>query len=388
MAILLGTIVGGMAAKGGGDPSLSPALMLVFALLCWGSSLLIPKVGSGAPDLKISANIARSTGRLLRHLRDDRRLWWGALVTSWFWLVGAVVLSLLPPLVKTVLGGTEEVVTMFLAVFSVASRWARVSRRGSRPAASSSCRLSLAQSGSHASRSTSAGPPTIRRWRRAGRRRRGVRIDPGLRVMSISPALPSPAAFTSCRPLPRCRPGPAPTAAPASSPASTCSTPPSWSVAPSCRGAAGVPCFNAGAVHPDRRSPTFGVAVLVGAPCRPTRCMDFLSILFRVLYRVELRASRTSTAPAKIRSSRSTTRISSTVAGVVAAAEGPGVRHRQRHGAALVGQAVPALHPRHAARSDQADGDAHADQRGQIGRAADHLSRRAPHRHRQPDEGL
>src|SRR6185312_8412776 len=120
LAILLGTIVGGMAAKGGGDPASFAGLMLVFALLCWGSSLFIPKVGSGAPDLKISVNIISSTGRLLRHLRDDRRLWWGALVTSWFWLVGAVVLSLLPPLVKTVLGGTEEVVTMFLAVFSIA----------------------------------------------------------------------------------------------------------------------------------------------------------------------------------------------------------------------------------------------------------------------------
>ena len=41
-------------------------------------------------------------------------------MTSWFWLVGAVVLSLLPPLVKSVLGGAEEVVTTFLAVFSVA----------------------------------------------------------------------------------------------------------------------------------------------------------------------------------------------------------------------------------------------------------------------------
>ena len=57
---------------------------------------------------------------MIGHLRDDNRLWWGALVTSWFWLVGAVVLSLLPPLVKTVLGGTEEVVTAFLAVFSIA----------------------------------------------------------------------------------------------------------------------------------------------------------------------------------------------------------------------------------------------------------------------------
>ena len=120
MAILLGTIVGGMAAKGGGDPASFAGLMLVFALLCWGSSLLIPKVGSGAPDLKISVNIVSSTARLLQNLRAEKRLWWGALVTSWFWLVGAVVLSLLPPLVKTVLGGTEEVVTMFLAVFSVA----------------------------------------------------------------------------------------------------------------------------------------------------------------------------------------------------------------------------------------------------------------------------
>jgi acyl-[acyl-carrier-protein]-phospholipid O-acyltransferase/long-chain-fatty-acid--[acyl-carrier-protein] ligase len=120
IAILLGTIVGGLAAKGGGDPASFAGLMLVFALLCWGSSLFIPRVGSGAPELKVSINIAASTLSLLRHLRTDRRLWWGALVTSWFWLVGAVVLSLMPPLVKSVLGGTEEVVTAFLAVFSVA----------------------------------------------------------------------------------------------------------------------------------------------------------------------------------------------------------------------------------------------------------------------------
>src|ERR1043166_5067928 len=120
MAILLGTIVGGLAAKDGGDPASFSGLMLVFALLCWGSSLLIPKVGSGAPDLVISTNIVRSTTELIRHLRSDRRLWWGALVTSWFWLIGAVVLSLLPPLVKNIVGGNENVVTIYLAVFSIA----------------------------------------------------------------------------------------------------------------------------------------------------------------------------------------------------------------------------------------------------------------------------
>ena len=96
LAILLGTIAGGMAAKGGGDPASFAGMLLVFALLCWLSSLFIPRVGSGAPDLKISLNIATSTASLLRHLRGDQRLWWGALVTSWFWLVGAVVLSRRP----------------------------------------------------------------------------------------------------------------------------------------------------------------------------------------------------------------------------------------------------------------------------------------------------
>ena len=41
-------------------------------------------------------------------------------MTSWFWLVGAVALSLMPPLVKNALGGTEEVVTVCLAIFSIA----------------------------------------------------------------------------------------------------------------------------------------------------------------------------------------------------------------------------------------------------------------------------
>jgi acyl-[acyl-carrier-protein]-phospholipid O-acyltransferase / long-chain-fatty-acid--[acyl-carrier-protein] ligase len=120
IAILLGTIVGGLAAKGGGDPASFAFLMIIFALACWGASLLIPPTGQGAPNLKIRWNIVVSTADLVKYIYADRRLWWGAWVTSWFWLVGAVSLSIMPPLVKNVLGGTEEVVTAFLAVFSIA----------------------------------------------------------------------------------------------------------------------------------------------------------------------------------------------------------------------------------------------------------------------------
>ena len=120
MAILLGTIFGGLAAKGGGDPTQLSALMIVFALMCWGSSLLIPPTGQADPDLAISRNIAASTAGLIKHLWSDSRLWWGSLVSSWFWLSGIIVLALLPPLVGKGLGGNEGAVTTFLAVFSVA----------------------------------------------------------------------------------------------------------------------------------------------------------------------------------------------------------------------------------------------------------------------------
>ena len=120
VAILLGTIAGGIAAKGGGDPAIFSGLVMAFAILCWLCSLLIPRTGEGAPHLVVSKNIASSTWSLIQHLRSDQRLWWGALVTSWFWLVGVVVLSLLPTMVKELLGGDELVGTYYLAIFSIA----------------------------------------------------------------------------------------------------------------------------------------------------------------------------------------------------------------------------------------------------------------------------
>ncbi len=120
VAILLGTLVAGLAARSGGSHGVVAALLLGFAVACWISALLIPPTGEGAPSLRIEINAAASTAAMIRHLRADPRLWWGAMVTSWFWLVGIVVLSLLPPLIKTIIGGNEDTVTAYLAVFSIA----------------------------------------------------------------------------------------------------------------------------------------------------------------------------------------------------------------------------------------------------------------------------
>ena len=103
IAILTGTIAGGLADQGGGDVAcpVRAGDGVRGGLLALGACS-IPPTGSGAPDLKVRANIAASTAAMLRYLRSDPRLWWGALVTSWFWLVGIVALSLLPPMVKLI----------------------------------------------------------------------------------------------------------------------------------------------------------------------------------------------------------------------------------------------------------------------------------------------
>jgi acyl-[acyl-carrier-protein]-phospholipid O-acyltransferase/long-chain-fatty-acid--[acyl-carrier-protein] ligase len=119
VAILLGTIAGGLAANRGGAFEFAP-LVIAMSLAAWVAALFIPPSGEGAPHIRVHINIAASTLAMLRHLRSDARLWWGAVVASWFWLVGIVVLSLLPPLIKNLIGGNEATVTAYLALFTIA----------------------------------------------------------------------------------------------------------------------------------------------------------------------------------------------------------------------------------------------------------------------------
>ncbi|MBO0764296.1 MAG: MFS transporter [Hyphomicrobiaceae bacterium] len=119
LAILAGTIAGGVAVKSAGTPELVVGVILVLAVVSWGFARAIPVVGSAAPGLAITANPWTSTVALLRELKGDARLWSGGHIVSWFWLVGSVALALVPALVKDRLGGNEDVVTLCLTTFVV-----------------------------------------------------------------------------------------------------------------------------------------------------------------------------------------------------------------------------------------------------------------------------
>jgi acyl-[acyl-carrier-protein]-phospholipid O-acyltransferase / long-chain-fatty-acid--[acyl-carrier-protein] ligase len=119
VAILIGTIAGGLLVAGSTHMGLVASAIMLLALLSWFFASLIPDTASSAGDLVITRNPWTSTVQLLKSLHAEPRLWDGMVIVSWFWLAGAVALSLLPAIVKDIVGGVEAVVTMCLAIFTV-----------------------------------------------------------------------------------------------------------------------------------------------------------------------------------------------------------------------------------------------------------------------------
>ncbi|WP_425906586.1 acyl-[ACP]--phospholipid O-acyltransferase [Nitrobacter sp. TKz-YC02] len=119
LAILIGTIAGGLLVSGTAHMGWVASAIVLLAFLSWAFASRIPVTTPSAPELAITANPWTSTLRLLKSLYAERRLWDGMLIVSWFWLAGAIVLSLLPTLIKDIIGGIETVVTMCLAIFAI-----------------------------------------------------------------------------------------------------------------------------------------------------------------------------------------------------------------------------------------------------------------------------
>jgi len=117
VAILLGTLFAGVLASHGGTGVITIALFAI-AIAGFLISLAIPKLAPAAPLLKIDWRPWTSTWDNIRAARESRTVFLSILGISWFWFYGAILLAQLPLYSKNVLGGSEEVVTLLLVVFS------------------------------------------------------------------------------------------------------------------------------------------------------------------------------------------------------------------------------------------------------------------------------
>lgn len=119
VAILLGTILGGVLIGADNGPLLVSLTAIVVAILGYLSSRPIPAAPAASPDLVINWNVFSETWRNLCFTKQNRTVFLSILGISWFWLYGLVFLSQFPNLTKNILHGDETVVSLLLAIFSV-----------------------------------------------------------------------------------------------------------------------------------------------------------------------------------------------------------------------------------------------------------------------------
>ncbi|NUQ50877.1 MAG: MFS transporter, partial [Phycisphaerae bacterium] len=119
VAILAGTLVGGLLVAGAHGPAWVSVAVIVLALLGWAASMRIPPAAAADPSLKVNWNPLTQTRDMIRFTLESRAVLLAIVGISWFWFYGALFLSQFPGFAADFLGGDERLVTLLLALFSV-----------------------------------------------------------------------------------------------------------------------------------------------------------------------------------------------------------------------------------------------------------------------------
>jgi 1-acyl-sn-glycerol-3-phosphate acyltransferase len=119
VAILVGTLAGGLIAGIGGHPGWVAFAGLLVAAAGFLASFGIPAAPAPVPGLKVNLNPFSETWRNIGFARQNRTVFLAILGISWFWLYGALFLAQFPVYAKNVLGGDETSVTLLLAIFTI-----------------------------------------------------------------------------------------------------------------------------------------------------------------------------------------------------------------------------------------------------------------------------
>lgn len=119
LAILFGTIIGGLLVVQTHGPLLTSILMVGLALLGWLSALYILPAPATAQNLRVNPNVFGETFNILRTAFAQPGIPLVIAGNAWFWFVSTLYVGQMPTMTKDVLGATEGVFLLFFTLFSV-----------------------------------------------------------------------------------------------------------------------------------------------------------------------------------------------------------------------------------------------------------------------------
>jgi MFS family permease len=121
-AILIGTIAGGLAVSFHGNYSILIIALIVVALLGLHFAKKLPPESQQTEEKKlmnVDWNLYTSTRDIVKLVFKNPMVALLIVGLSWFWFMGAGLLSLMPLIAKDVFNGTEMIATMMLFTFTI-----------------------------------------------------------------------------------------------------------------------------------------------------------------------------------------------------------------------------------------------------------------------------
>jgi len=119
LSIVIGTVVGGALILVPAGTAIVGGLGVVLSVFGLFGAIRIPPVPAADPSLTIGVNIFEATWTVLRHAAAQRPIWLSLLAISWFWTVGATLLTEFPIVARDTLHAGGSVLTLLLTVFAL-----------------------------------------------------------------------------------------------------------------------------------------------------------------------------------------------------------------------------------------------------------------------------
>lgn len=119
LAILLGTLLGGFFILKSYGVIFISILLITFALIGWLTSLFIPKAKSANPQLKVNYNFLQATNTIVKYALNHKPIFQSILGISWFWFIGASLLTIVPLFTKEILKSNETTTTLLLTFLTL-----------------------------------------------------------------------------------------------------------------------------------------------------------------------------------------------------------------------------------------------------------------------------
>lgn len=119
ICILLGTIFGGLLILMPHGTWIVGSSLIAVSMIGAIAGWRVPVTKAATPHLRIPKNPFSSLWAMLRTVSHHPGVFAPIIGISWFWAIGAIYLTQIPIFTKEVVGGNEQVVTWFLALFSI-----------------------------------------------------------------------------------------------------------------------------------------------------------------------------------------------------------------------------------------------------------------------------